>query len=121
MIDFFFFFLGWREEREFNSIGLHESKWTFKKWLAYEDIGEGNGDPLQYSWLENPMEPGGLQSMESQRVGHDWATNTHEDISQDPALFFKWYKGNLKANIAAIWLYVRVYVYICNEILLLIL
>ena len=22
-------------------------------------------------------EPGGLQSMESQRVGYDWATNTH--------------------------------------------
>ena len=35
--------------------------------------GEGNGNPLQYSpwripWIE---EPGGLQSMESQRVGHD--------------------------------------------------
>ena len=69
-------------------------------------------------WTE---EPGGLQSMESQRVGHDWATNAREDISQDPGLFFKWYKGNLKANIAAIRLYVCVYVYICNEILLLIL
>ena len=34
--------------------------------------GEGNGNPLQYSCLENPMEnPGRLQSMESQRVGHD--------------------------------------------------
>ena len=35
--------------------------------------GEGNGNPLQYScgkmtWAE---EPGGLQSMRSQRVGHD--------------------------------------------------
>ena len=30
--------------------------------------GEGNGNPLQYSYLENPMteEPGGLQSMGSQ-------------------------------------------------------
>ena len=39
---------------------------------------EGNGYPLQYSCLENPMdrEPGGLQSMGSNRVGHDWATNT---------------------------------------------
>ena len=41
--------------------------------------GEGNGNPLQYlawkiSWTE---EPGGLQSMGSQRVGHNWATNTH--------------------------------------------
>ena len=32
--------------------------------------GEGNGNPLQYSCLENPMdgEPGGLQSMGSQSV-----------------------------------------------------
>ena len=30
---------------------------------------EGNGNPLQYSCLENPMteEPGGLQSMGSQK------------------------------------------------------
>ena len=34
--------------------------------------GEGNGNPLQYSCLENPMEePGGLPSMRLQRVGHD--------------------------------------------------
>ena len=35
--------------------------------------GEGNGNPLQYSCLENPMgeEPGGLQSMGLLRVGHD--------------------------------------------------
>ena len=40
--------------------------------------GEGNGNPLPYSCLENPWtkEPGGLQSMGSQRVGHNWATNT---------------------------------------------
>ena len=35
--------------------------------------GEGNGNPLQYSCLEIPRaeEPGRLQSMGSQRVGHD--------------------------------------------------
>ena len=35
--------------------------------------GEGNGNPLQYSCLENPWteEPGGLQSMWLQGVGHD--------------------------------------------------
>ena len=35
--------------------------------------GEGTGNPLQYSCLENPtdQEPGGLQSMGSQRVGHN--------------------------------------------------
>ena len=40
--------------------------------------GEGNGNPLQYSCLENPMdeETGRLQSMGWQRVGQDQATNT---------------------------------------------
>ena len=34
---------------------------------------EGNGNTLQYSCLGNPRteEPGGLQSMGLQRVGHD--------------------------------------------------
>ena len=40
-------------------------------------LREGNGTPLQYSCLENPMDGGpcGLQSMGSRRVGHDWATS----------------------------------------------
>ena len=36
--------------------------------------GEGNGNPLQYSCLENPMDGGAwcrLLSMGLQRVGHD--------------------------------------------------
>ena len=35
--------------------------------------GEENGCLLQYSCLENPVdwEPGGLQSMGLQRIGHD--------------------------------------------------
>ena len=35
--------------------------------------GEGNGNPLQYSCLENSMdkETGGLQSMGSQKVQHE--------------------------------------------------
>ena len=35
--------------------------------------GGGHGSPLQYSCLENPWkeEPGGLSSMQSQRVRHD--------------------------------------------------
>ena len=38
-------------------------------------MGEGNGNPLQCSCLENPRdgEPGGLPSMGSHRVGHDWS------------------------------------------------
>ena len=37
--------------------------------------GEGHDNPLQYYCLENPTdrEPGGLQSMGSQRVGYDWS------------------------------------------------
>ena len=36
-------------------------------------LGEGNGNPLQYSCLKNPWteKPGRLQPMGSQRVGHD--------------------------------------------------
>ena len=37
-------------------------------------IGEGNGNPPQYSGLENPMDGGAwcrLLSVGSQRVGHD--------------------------------------------------
>ena len=40
--------------------------------------GVGNGNPLWHACLENSMteEPGRLQSMGSQRVGHDCMTNT---------------------------------------------
>ena len=39
--------------------------------------GEGNGTPLQYIAWKTPWmeEPGGLQSMRSLRVGHDWETS----------------------------------------------
>ena len=39
--------------------------------------GEGNGNPLQFYCLKNPWtgQPGRLQSMGLQRVGHDWATS----------------------------------------------
>ena len=45
--------------------------------LCTYTLGEGNGTPLQYlawkiPWME---EPGGLQSMGSLRVGHDWVTS----------------------------------------------
>ena len=41
--------------------------------------GEENSNPLQYSCLENSMDRGdwrATQSMGSQRVRHDWVTNT---------------------------------------------
>ena len=39
-------------------------------------LGEGNGNPLQYSCLENPMDRGAWQAVVHRvaRVGHDLAT-----------------------------------------------
>ena len=59
--------------------------------------GEGKGYPLQCSGLENPMDysgfqalwtekPGGLQSMWSQRVRHNWVTFTSHHV-------YKWAPG----------------------------
>ena len=50
----------------------HDALWRHKYLLA-PSVGEGNGTPIQYSCLENPMdiEPGGLQSVRLLRVGHD--------------------------------------------------
>ena len=46
----------------------------WKTWVR--SPGGGLGNPLHFSCLESPWteEPGRLQSMESQRVRHDWAT-----------------------------------------------
>ena len=63
-------------------------------------IGEGNGNPLQCSCLENPRdgEPGGLPSMGSHRVGHDWSDLAAAILSSNfnfpgksiPAYKMKW-------------------------------
>ena len=45
--------------------------------------GGGHDNPFQCSCLENPMQPSGLQSMGSHRVGHDWATNTKQETAED--------------------------------------
>ena len=61
--------------------------------------GEGNGNPLQYSCLENPMDRGAwcrLLSLGSQRVGHDWATSLYDVgslmvwVNRSPCLFPLW-------------------------------
>ena len=51
---------------------------TMVQSLGQEDPpGEGNGNPLQYSCLENPMDGGAWRAtvLGLQRVQHDWATN----------------------------------------------
>ena len=49
--------------------------WATSLSLFTSCIGEGNGNPLQCSCLENPgtAEPGGLPSMGPHRVGQDWS------------------------------------------------
>ena len=46
-------------------------------------IGEGNGNPLQDSCLENPRDrgAGGLPYMGSHRVGHDWSDSSSNSSS----------------------------------------
>ena len=66
----------WTEEPgRLQSMGSLESDMTERLHYHFSlsCIGEGNGNPLQCSCLENPREgkPGGLLSMESHRVGHD--------------------------------------------------
>ena len=57
-------------------MGLLESDMTERLHFHFSlsCTGEGNGNPLQCSCLENPRDgkPGGLLSMGSHRVGHDW-------------------------------------------------
>ena len=68
---------GWRSLVGCSPWGRWGSDTT--EWLHFHFslscIGEGNGNPLQCSCLENPGdgEPGGLPSMGSHRVGHVWS------------------------------------------------
>ena len=48
--------------------------------------GERNGNPLQYTCLENPMGKGAWPGYSSQRVGHNW-TNW---AGTQPLLHVKW-------------------------------
>ena len=53
---------------------------TESKRLFYTSVSlllSRNGNPLQYSCLENPMDGGAWQSMGSLRVKHDWATSLY--------------------------------------------
>ena len=68
----------WTEERgglqSMGSLRVHHD-WRLHFHFPLSCIGEGNGNPLQCSCLENPRdgEPGGPPSTGSHRVGHDWS------------------------------------------------
>ena len=68
---------GWRSLVGCSPWGHEESDITERLHFHFSlsRIGEGNGNPLQCSCLENPGtgEPGGLPSLGSHRVGHDWS------------------------------------------------
>ena len=68
---------GWRSLMGCSPWGCKESDTTKRLHFQFSlsCIGEGNGNPLQCSCLENPRDgkPGGLPSMGSHRVGHDWS------------------------------------------------
>ena len=91
----------------------------FFSFLAKLNIHIGN--PLQYSCLENPwtVETGRLQSMGSQRVGHNRATslsfllNIHLSYKKAITLFGI-YSEELKTYVLteAIYIYIGVYIYI---------
>ena len=55
------------------NIYLFEPPYTSKTYEKLNFPGKRHGNPLQYSCLKIPWteEPGGLHSMESQRIGHD--------------------------------------------------
>ena len=57
--------------------------------------GEGNGNPLQCSCLENPRdgEPGGLPSLGSHRVGYDWSDSAAAAVLALTCLHFVSFRG----------------------------
>ena len=63
---------------------------------VYADLplkdGEGNGNPLQYSCLENPRdgEPDGLLSMGSHKVRHDWSNLAAAAATQSKDTYRIW-------------------------------
>ena len=61
-------------------------------------LGAGNGNPLQYSCRKIPRteEPGGLQSVGSQRVRHNWANKQQHQVMchKNHIITDQKYKGN---------------------------
>ena len=90
-------YIGWGINR--SAIGKHRmSLWKMMRSRAF--IGEGNGTPLQYSCLENPMDGGAwwaavygvaqsrtwLKRLSSSRITSVWKRNT--DTWKQVSLFF---------------------------------
>ena len=59
-----------------------------RNWTGVSCVGKGDGNPLQYSCLENPMDKGTWQATVHgvARVGHDWVTFTTAPELQEDSL-----------------------------------
>ena len=67
--------------------------WTLLKRLSMNAcIGEGNGNPLQCSCLENPRDGGAwwLTSMELHRIGHDWSDSAAAAVARKTTRPFRY-------------------------------
>ena len=84
---------GWRSLVGCSPWGRKESDTTEQLHFHFSlsCIGEGNGNPLQCSCLENPRDGGAwwLPSMGSHRVGHDWS-----DFAAAAAAVHRYQKGS---------------------------
>ena len=71
-------------------------------------LGEGNGNPLQYSCLERPIDRGGLQSMGPQRFRHDQETKQQKQILSKEQSIPQWKMNRRKkiilGNSLRLWL-----------------
>ena len=67
-----YFFWKWFENHT-KAISFQEGICLFGQ--TSMDMRRWQWHPTQYSCLENPMEPGGLQSMGLLKVRHDWASS----------------------------------------------
>ena len=85
--------------------GVMESQIQLGDWTTTATLVKRQPSPafLPGEWAE---EPGGLQSMGSQRVGHNWVTNTSTLVKRRTGLFERvwrtvlpWKQGRLKQSI----------------------
>ena len=97
-------FPGGSDAKESDLLTMQET-WVW--YLGWEDPLEkamathANILAWKISWTE---EPGGLQSMGSQRVGHDWATeHTHTDWAQRPLFLFITFLAVIRTSPQCSW------------------
>ena len=83
------------------SLGLEDSPW------------EGNGNPLQYSCLENPVDRVAWWDtvQVSPRVRHDWSKWTHTHTHSVHGHLTSWVRW--AAGASALWYMITYYIFIC--------